>query len=35
VFRPAIYRYFSGKDEILVALLDEAIDLVLMSTGPT
>jgi AcrR family transcriptional regulator len=30
---PAIYRYFSGKDEILVTLLDEAIDRVLMSTG--
>ena len=30
---PAIYRYFSGKDEILMALLDEAIDRVLMSTG--
>jgi AcrR family transcriptional regulator len=30
---PAIYRYFSGKDEILLTLLDEAIDRVLMSTG--
>jgi AcrR family transcriptional regulator len=30
---PAIYRYFSSKDEILVALLDEAIDRVLMSTA--
>jgi AcrR family transcriptional regulator len=30
---PAIYRYFSGKDEILITLLDEAIDRVLMSTG--
>lgn len=30
---PAIYRYFSGKDDILVTLLDEAIDRVLMSTG--
>jgi len=30
---PAIYRYFSGKDEILVTLLDEAIDRVLMSTS--
>lgn len=30
---PAIYRYFKGKDEILVTLLDEAIDRVLMSTG--
>ena len=30
---PAIYRYFSGKDEILVTLLDEAIDRVLMITG--
>jgi AcrR family transcriptional regulator len=30
---PAIYRYFSGKDEILTTLLDEAIDRVLMSTG--
>ena len=30
---PAIYRYFSSKDEILVTLLDEAIDRVLMSTG--
>jgi len=30
---PAIYRYFSGKDEILVTLLDEAIDRVLMSAG--
>src|ERR1700752_3676853 len=32
---PAIYRYFSGKDEILLALLDEAIDRVLLSTGGT
>lgn len=30
---PAIYRYFSGKDEILLSLLDEAVDRVLMSTG--
>jgi AcrR family transcriptional regulator len=30
---PAIYRYFSSKDEILVTLVDEAIDRVLMSTG--
>jgi AcrR family transcriptional regulator len=30
---PAIYRYFRGKDEILLTLLDEAIDRVLMSTG--
>ena len=30
---PALYRYFSSKTEILVALLDEAIDRVLMSTG--
>ncbi|MCX2930072.1 TetR/AcrR family transcriptional regulator [Mycobacterium sp. CVI_P3] len=30
---PAIYRYFSGKDEILITLVDEAIDRVLMSTG--
>lgn len=30
---PAIYRYFSGKDEILIALIDEAIDRVLLSTG--
>jgi len=30
---PAIYRYFTGKDEILMTLLDEAIDRVLMSTG--
>lgn len=30
---PAIYRYFSGKEEILIALVDEAIDRVLMSTG--
>lgn len=30
---PAIYRYFRSKDEILVTLLDEAIDRVLMSTG--
>jgi AcrR family transcriptional regulator len=30
---PAIYRYFSGKDEILMTLLDEAIDRVLMTTG--
>jgi AcrR family transcriptional regulator len=30
---PAIYRYFSSKDEILVTLLDEAIDRVLLSTG--
>jgi len=32
---PAIYRYFSGKDEILITLLDEAMDRVLMSTGGT
>lgn len=32
---PAIYRYFAGKDEILVTLVDEAIDRVLMSTGGT
>src|ERR1700747_1168873 len=32
---PAIYRYFSGKDEFLLALLDEAIDRVLLSTGGT
>ncbi|MCV7039153.1 hypothetical protein BST36_23510 [Mycolicibacterium moriokaense] len=30
---PAIYRYFSGKDEILLTLLDEAIDRVLIATG--
>jgi AcrR family transcriptional regulator len=30
---PAIYRYFSGKDEILMTLLDEAIDRVLLSVG--
>lgn len=30
---PAIYRYFSGKDEILMALFDEAIDRVLLSVG--
>ena len=30
---PAIYRYFRGNDEILMTLLDEAIDRVLMSTG--
>jgi AcrR family transcriptional regulator len=30
---PAIYRYFSGKDDILVTLIDEAIDRILMSTG--
>jgi AcrR family transcriptional regulator len=30
---PAIYRYFSGKDEILMTLIDEAVDRVLMSTG--
>ncbi len=30
---PAIYRYFSGKEEILVVLLDEAIDYVLTATG--
>jgi AcrR family transcriptional regulator len=30
---PAIYRYFGGKDEILITLIDEAIDRVLMSTG--
>ncbi|WP_133067005.1 TetR/AcrR family transcriptional regulator [Mycolicibacterium sphagni] len=30
---PAIYRYFSGKDEILITLVDEAIDRVMMSTG--
>src|ERR1700751_2824313 len=30
---PAIYRYFSGKDEILMTLLAEAIDRMLMSVG--
>lgn len=30
---PAIYRYFSGKDEILMTLIDEAIDRVLMTVG--
>lgn len=30
---PAIYRYFRSKDEILVTLLDEAIDRILISTG--
>lgn len=30
---PAIYRYFSHKDEILMTLLDEAIDRVLLSVG--
>ncbi len=30
---PAIYRYFKGKDEILVTLIDEAIDRVVVSTG--
>src|SRR5439155_6419628 len=32
---PAIYRYFSGKDDILATLIDEALDRVLMSTGGT
>jgi AcrR family transcriptional regulator len=30
---PAIYRYFSGKDEILITLIDEAIDRVQESVG--
>lgn len=30
---PAIYRYFSGKDEILVTLIDEAIDRVQAATA--
>lgn len=31
---PALYRQFSGKDEILAALLDEAMDILLSATGP-
>lgn len=30
---PAIYRYFKGKDEILAALVDQAIDRVVDATG--
>jgi AcrR family transcriptional regulator len=30
---PAIYRHFSGKDEVLAALLDEALDGLLVATG--
>jgi AcrR family transcriptional regulator len=30
---PAIYRHFSGKDELLAALFDEAMDGLLMATG--
>jgi AcrR family transcriptional regulator len=30
---PAIYRHFSGKDEVLAALLDEAMDGLLVATG--
>lgn len=30
---PAIYRYFSGKDEILATLFDEALDGLLAATG--
>ncbi len=31
---PAIYRHFSGKDEILATLFDEAIDGLILVTGP-
>lgn len=30
---PAIYRYFSGKDEILATLFDEALDGLVAATG--
>lgn len=30
---PAIYRYFAGKDDILLSLLDEAVDRVIVATG--
>jgi AcrR family transcriptional regulator len=30
---PAIYRYFTSKDEILMTLIDEAVDQVLIATG--
>ncbi|WP_141013655.1 TetR/AcrR family transcriptional regulator [Nocardioides sambongensis] len=32
---PSLYRYFSGKDEILAKLLDEAMDELLTATEPT
>lgn len=31
---PALYRHFAGKHEILAALLDEAMDILLSATGP-
>ena len=31
---PALYRQFAGKDEILAALLDEAMDILLSATDP-
>jgi AcrR family transcriptional regulator len=31
---PAIYRYFSGKDEILSTLVDESMDRLLQLAGP-
>jgi AcrR family transcriptional regulator len=31
---PALYRHFSGKDEILATLFDEAIDELLSATAP-
>lgn len=31
---PSLYRYFSGKDEILAKLLDEAMDELLAATRP-
>lgn len=31
---PAIYRHFSSKDEILATLFDEAMDRLLVQTGP-
>lgn len=31
---PSLYRYFSGKDEILATLLDEAMDELLGATAP-
>jgi AcrR family transcriptional regulator len=31
---PSLYRYFSSKDEILATLLNEAMDELLLATGP-
>lgn len=31
---PAVYRHFAGKDEILAALFDEAMDILLVAVQP-